>query len=107
MDYQNVLLIDDDEDDREIFKTAIDKLNKVKCTYLDSAVEGLKMLKSGKVSPDVIFLDLNMPIMTGQQFLKTIKQLDELKNIPVIIFSTSANPNNIREVRELARITTS
>jgi CheY-like chemotaxis protein len=95
------MLIDDDEDDREIFKNAIDHINKVSCTYFDSAGDALKVLISGEIAPDVIFLDLNMPIMSGQQFLKAIKSIAGLNTIPVIIFSTSANPKNIREVREL------
>lgn len=77
MSYQNILYIDD-EDDTEIFIAA-----------------------AKEISPEVIFLDLNMPIMNGQQFLEEIKKNEELKNIPIIIFSTTANFRAIQLTKEL------
>lgn len=49
---------------------------------------------------DVIFSDLNMPRMNGQQFLLEIKKLPELKDIPVIIFSTSSHAHTIQLVKD-------
>lgn len=51
--------------------------------------------------PDVIFLDLNMPLMNGKQFLQEIKRVDDIAGIPVTILSTSSDPHNIAETQKL------
>lgn len=91
MPFQNVLLIDDDEEDIEIFTAAVkEAAGNVQCVVSQDATEALARLESKTLSPDVIFLDLNMPIMSGQRFLQEIKARSALKEIPVIIFSTSS-----------------
>jgi CheY-like chemotaxis protein len=100
--YQNILLIDDDEDDQEIFLTALECTGKpVQCTVLDSARKALSEIASGRVETDLIFLDLNMPLMNGQQFLTEIKKEDKLREIPVIILSTSSSLATIEQVKHL------
>jgi len=102
MNYQKILLIDDDQDDQEIFLTALGKVSHlVSCTAVSSAIKALHLLSSGQLSADVIFLDLNMPVMNGQQFLVQIKKEEALKNIPVIVFSTSSHLPTIRLTKEL------
>jgi CheY-like chemotaxis protein len=102
MAYQNILLIDDDEDDQEIFLEAVREISsEVVCTALSNAPEALQKLGSGELQPDVIFLDLNMPVMSGQQFLAEIKRQPELNSIPVIIFSTSSHAATIALTKEM------
>lgn len=102
MRYQNILLIDDDEDDQEIFLTALECTGKpVQCIVLDSARKALSKIVTGDVETDLIFLDLNMPLMNGQQFLTEIKKEEKLRDIPVIILSTSSNAATIEQVRHL------
>lgn len=101
MSAQQFLLIDDDDDDQEIFLTALESLSDtVGYTAVSDAADALKRLGAGELRADLIFLDLNMPGMTGQQFLTEIKKKDDLKNIPVIIFSTSSHKDTIRETKE-------
>ena len=96
MNYQKILLIDDDEDDQEIFMMAIEEVSDtVRCTALSDASQALLKLEKKEIEPDVIFLDLNMPIMNGHQFLTEIKKRENLKNIPVIVFSTSFHQGTI------------
>jgi CheY-like chemotaxis protein len=96
MPYRNLLLIDDDEDDQEIFLTAVEQVAaSINCMALCNGRDALKKLTAKEISPDVIFLDLNMPVMNGQQFLFEIKNIEDLKDIPVIIFSTSAHQPTI------------
>jgi CheY-like chemotaxis protein len=96
MGYKSLLLIDDDEDDQEIFLSALENISKtVKCSIYSDAAEALRALENNLLHPEVIFLDLNMPLVDGQQFLGEIKQIDELKDIPVIIFSTSSYEGSI------------
>ncbi len=50
--------------------------------------------------PKFIVLDLNMPKMDGIEFLREIKKDSRLKKIPVIVFTTSQNPNDIQATFE-------
>ncbi|MGX5854713.1 response regulator [Dyadobacter jiangsuensis] len=100
--YQNILLIDDDEDDQEIFLTALESTRKpVRCTVLDSARKVLNQIHRGELEADLIFLDLNMPLMNGQQFLAEIKKDEKLRKIPIIILSTSSNAATAMQVKEM------
>lgn len=102
MKYKNILLIDDDVDDQDIFKTAVgDITDDVNCIALTSGAEALLKLEAKLIIPDVIFLDLNMPVMSGQQFLVEIKASERLMQIPVIIFSTSSYPATITMMKNL------
>ena len=102
MQSSQIFLIEDDKDDQEIFIAALEELyNPVNCTTAMNGYEGYNQLITKQVKPDVIFLDLNMPLMNGYEFLEKIKQEDQLKNIPVIILTTSSNPQTIREVKHL------
>jgi CheY-like chemotaxis protein len=102
MPYRNILLIDDDEDDQELFLEAIDDLaESVVIKVLDNAKTALQVLESKQLMADLIFLDLNMPIMDGQDFLRAIKKNETLKEIPVIVLSTTSNPVTIKYAMEL------
>lgn len=98
MKYKNILLIDDDEDDCEIFLAAINSVSDSgNYTVKNDARKALTELEKGNIKPDLVFLDLNMPVMNGTQFLAEIKKREALKDIPVIIFSTSSHPDIIRQ----------
>jgi CheY-like chemotaxis protein len=102
MRYSRILLIDDDEDDQELFAEAIGQVAaSVQCTVLESAQDALRMLESGEIAVDLIFLDLNMPVMSGQQFLAEKNQRAGLRDIPVIVLSTSSNADIIAKTTAL------
>ena len=102
MTYQKILLIDDDEDDQEIFVSALkEAAESVRCTTFDDAREALGKLVSQEILTDLIFLDLNMPMMNGQQFLTEIKKDANLNSIPVIVLSTSSHSGTIELTKEL------
>jgi len=94
--------VEDDEDDQEIFLAALQSIDEsINCDPFFSAREALDGLEAKKVVPDVIFLDLNMPGMNGQQFLAEIKKHEELSQIPVIVLSTSSHVSTIAETKQL------
>jgi CheY-like chemotaxis protein len=102
MNYHKLMLIDDDEDDQEIFLAALQEISDaVTCYSYTSASEALHKLISKEIKPEVIFLDLNMPVMNGQQFLVEIKKVKDLEAIPIIIFSTSSHRGTIELTKAL------
>ena len=101
----SIMLIDDDEDDRELFQEALRELeNAIDFTGAESCNEALFVLESKAVEPDFIFLDLNMPQIGGRECLTKLKNSLELSKIPVIMFSTSSDPRDIKETRDLGAI---
>jgi CheY-like chemotaxis protein len=96
------LLIDDDLDDHEIFSMALEEIQfDFQLTSAYNATQALDMLKSGKATPDFIFLDLNMPRINGKQCLVEIKNIPRVESIPVIIYSTSSEIKDLLEVQRL------
>jgi len=87
----NLWLADDDEDDCIFFKEALEELpidsTLVTVNNGDELMHAL-ITKSAPL-PDVLFLDLNMPRKTGFECLTEIKLNQNLKSLPVIIYSTS------------------
>lgn len=98
-----IMLVDDDEDDQEIFTTVISEISsKIDCKCFDNAFNTLETLQRDRNSkPDCIFLDLNLPLMHGFEFLQTIKTVEDLSDIPVIIYSTSSRESDKVKAREL------
>jgi CheY-like chemotaxis protein len=91
-----VLLADDDEDDRHLFREVILKINDLICfECVEDGSQLLEKLSHFLLLPDYIFLDLNMPCKTGHECLLDIRGQHDLKNIPVIIYSTSSRPEDI------------
>lgn len=84
---KHFLIIDDDEDELMFFVEALNYMGvSCKCTWAKSGEQGLKQL--AYLSPDVIFLDYNMPRMNGLECLKAIKTMPECADIPVILHSS-------------------
>lgn len=105
MSYHNILLIDDDQDEHEIFSAAVEKVsNTLLYSVRSDANEALEQLDTDLLKPDLIFLDLNMPVMNGEEFLIAVKKNEKLKHIPVIIFSTTSNRKTIQLTKELGAI---
>jgi len=102
MPYKNILLIDDDEEDQEIFKTVVKSINtRFNCTAIGDAEEALLKLNAGEVLADIIFTDLRMPGMTGRDFLQAVKLQEALKEIPVIVLSDTSDEQTIQETKQL------
>jgi CheY-like chemotaxis protein len=102
---QLLFLVDDDTDDHEIFKSALAKVDQhLELLTATNGAEALNILSTAKTLPDYIFVDLNMPRMSGLQFLKAIKQTDTLRNIPVIIYSTSSSPADVARTKDLGAV---
>lgn len=96
----DILLADDDADDRDLFIQVMKEASpEVNITTAVNGEDVLKQLGTG-YRPDIIFLDLNMPVMGGYECLKEIKARKELKGIPVVIYSTSSSQEHVKETFE-------
>jgi CheY-like chemotaxis protein len=93
MKHKAILLIDDDEDDQLIFVDAVKEVNPgIVCLTADNGGDAYLQLEKSSPAPSLIFLDLNMPVMNGFEFLERIKKSERFKNIPVVIYTTSDSP---------------
>ena len=95
----HILLADDDEDDRLLFKEAVERGKmRAKITFLNDGVKLMEyLLKPDRILPQVVFLDLNMPRKNGLECLREIRGHDILKNLSVVIYSTSSSFEDVEE----------
>ena len=89
---RDILLVDDDLDDVDLFREALNEVDSlVNFHSAKNGLEALELLHSTQIiTPDLIFLDINMPAMNGWRCLAELKNTPLLKQIPVIMYSTSA-----------------
>lgn len=91
-----VYVIEDSETDLFFVRNAIETSDTL--LFSGNAYNGksaLDFLNQTDVLPDLILLDINMPVMDGLECLKSIRKSEVLKSIPVVMFSTSDNPEDI------------
>ena len=100
------LLVDDDPDDRDLFCEALLEIDpKIVCYAASGGRNALANLKTGAISlPDIIFLDINMPGMNGWQILSFLKEDEESKDIPVIMYSTSSHPEDVEKAHSFGAL---
>lgn len=96
--YMSILLIEDDQDDQEFF---IEVLKRCRGSILYGVVgngkEAIDLLSTCSVYPDLIFTDLNMPIMNGKEFLSRVANIPGVCNIPVVVLSDNVDIDQIAE----------
>lgn len=87
MKKQYILLVDDDPDEFEFFQDALEKLpGQFDCGYAASAEAAFLLL--GNITPDYIFMDMNMPAINGLECMAMLKKMKWLKDVPVYIYTT-------------------
>ena len=96
---KHVFLADDDDDDRLLFSDVLKELpSAVELTVAKDGEDLMTLLGKQAQMPDILFLDLNMPLKNGFECLDEIRKNEKYKNLPVIIFSTSSQPSAIDQV---------
>jgi len=99
---KDCILIEDDQDDQEIFLMALQKADvQINCFIANDGVEGLKALSDFSYTPQYIFIDINMPKMNGIECLRQIRKLDHLRDSRVIMCSTSSDAGIVRQCKDL------
>ena len=101
-----VLMVEDNQGDIEMARLALRKAATASnLSVAHDGVQGLEFLNksapfSEAANPDIILLDINMPGMGGKKFLELAKQDAQFKTIPVIMFTSSQAPEDIRDCYE-------
>jgi DNA-binding response OmpR family regulator len=97
-----VLVIDDDKDDQQFIRRAINDLfPNMECISLSNGKDALKFIDENPPPPSYIFLDLNMPYLNGFEFLKEFKKERGNIETTVYIYSTSSNPRDREKAKSL------
>lgn len=98
-----ILLADDDPDDAEMFGEVLAEIDSsVEFYHVKNGVAVFDYLKEKEnLAPNVIFLDINMPQMSGWQCLSLLKSDPATKDIPVLIYSTSSHQRDKQIAIEL------
>ena len=95
------VLVDDDDDDQLIFRTTVNKsFPQFDFTGFFSGEQLNQFLTADEhnvSAVDIIFLDLNMPKVNGLEVLESLKKSPKTAEIPVVIYSTSNNPNDVNQ----------
>jgi CheY-like chemotaxis protein len=106
-----ILLIDDDKATNFINERVIKKLDctkRIVTVYNGAeALEFLSIEENGNLlQPDLIFLDINMPVMDGWEFLEHYRKLHENKKAKVVLLmlTTSLNPDDVKKANKIQEV---
>ena len=105
--FDTCLLIDDNYIDNFVTRKILEVCNFAETiVVVRSATEAIESLRKGTVKPDVIFLDVRMPLMSGFEFLEAYDKIDmDKKNVKIFMLSSSLDPLDIRKAMENKYIT--
>ena len=100
---KTAILIDDDQDDIDILMEALLEIdNSVVCIPFTYPEQAIFAVQSDLIlKPDIIFIDINMPKMTGEECLKKIRNMSELADVPIAMLSTSMPLSVAEKLKEL------
>lgn len=92
-----VILVDDDEDDRFLFSEAFESLAiQTELALFKNGQEFIDYLENtGDSLPEIVFLDLNMPVRNGLECLQYLRKIDKFKDVFVAIYSTSSSDRDM------------
>jgi DNA-binding response OmpR family regulator len=101
----DIFYVEDDQDFAFIMQYAVKEVNEGLTVNIvgdgNSAIAALQQYAQERQRPKIILLDLNLPRLSGLDILKRIKEIPFLKYVPVILFSTSDDLNDVRTSLEI------
>jgi CheY-like chemotaxis protein len=102
---RTVFYCDDDDEDLVLFTDVVKEIDsKFECITCLSSEDALNMLSKGDLKPDIIFLDINMPRLSGIELLAWLRRQHSYVDIPIIMYSTSINDREVRYCHELGAV---
>lgn len=95
-----ILLADDDEDDRILFRDALYEVRAdMELSEVENGSELMHRLEDSQAAvPDVLFLDLNMPLKNGYECISEIRSHENLQQLPIVVLSTSSMDESIEKM---------
>jgi two-component system response regulator len=103
-----ILVADDDVDDQELISTALQQCRKqLQIVTVNNGVQVVDFLlkrhayRTDAVHPDLVLLDLNMPLMDGFDVLREIRKHDSLRGLPVYVITLSRNTDDWNRALDL------
>jgi CheY-like chemotaxis protein len=97
---KKIYLVDDDSEEAELFSDAIQNVNgKVELVWHSNVLEALDALLKEERQPDMLFLDLNIPQVSGKELLKLLRENNATKDLPVVIYSTTISKKDIDDTK--------
>ena len=101
-DINLVVFADDDADDRLLMKEAFEENNLAcKLDFVEDGIALMDYLAKNLTVPSLILLDINMPRKDGTHLLSELKSSSKWRHIPVVMFTTSKSPEDVRRCYEL------
>jgi len=95
-----ILLVEDDEDNRDLMEFVIARSGlDVELALAENGQEAIEMTKAKR--PDLILMDMQMPVMDGYQAVTILKADPEFRDIPIIAFTAQARPEDKARTREI------
>jgi CheY-like chemotaxis protein len=86
----NVLIVDPDPDDVELFCEAVLRINpKMVCTFSKNGKVAFDLLQASTEKPKIIFTDIDMPEMDGLELIECVKKHQSFKRIPIVVYTAS------------------
>lgn len=98
-----MLLVEDDPGDQELVRRGLKESKvQIELSIVDDGEQALDYLfrrgefaAGGRLPPDLILLDLNLPRLSGREVLKCLKEDDRLRRVPVIVLTTSEHERDV------------
>ncbi len=93
-----IYLVDDDSEEAELFGEAIERIDSsIELVWHHDVMEALDDLIRADTPPDILFLDLNIPKISGKQLLSLLRMNKQTKDLPIVIYSTSISKKDIED----------
>jgi CheY-like chemotaxis protein len=93
-----IFLIDDDAEEAELFNEAIQSIDdNIFVEAYSNGRDALKALHEAEQKPNLIFLDLNMPMFSGKEVLKALRSDPVTSSLPVVIYSTTISRRDVED----------
>jgi CheY-like chemotaxis protein len=103
----SILLIDDNEADNRFHQIVLEDMGVAENIQMaESGIDALNLLEEDQITPELIFLDINMPRMNGWEFLEKYKNLapEHRAKMIVVMLSTSSNPEDLKKAEQIPEV---
>ena len=87
-------MVEDDPSDREIFAIALEQVDGVEAEMFSAGIDAIDRLEAGDI-PDVLFLDLGLPDMSGAEIIAQIREMPATATLPIVMLSSSTDLDRV------------